>query len=528
MGKDIYYLMNKDSIVLEFYSQRGGITGNTTFKESISYGEPPLGFEDIDSWVNNRNAGKHNSHIREILINMNCNDNESYVQVTHAASINDTFWVKAQTENVQWKDISLYRNQFTEMISTLAFEGIGLSTTFSPITPKYSSPELAVEGSFRRCFRKEDTIGEFGSDIFLYKRGSEKLNHEDGIEHYGEILASEIAKFISGDNAVGYSLATIDEKTASRCNLFTNESVGLAPLHKVIKKRDPSLDDIFDFYVNLGCEQQFREMLMLDALCFNVDRHLGNLGVLFDNDSLEILRIAPIYDLNWSLLPSFSVEDLESPDKLGDKLIDQLPRIGDDFTHLGHLALNDKLLEKLHELQDFTFSFRGNDEFPAQRVKLLEHIVQKQASAILSQDKIYTKDVFFSPKQHKADLIRQEAIKASQTIESFADILNENGFLTSLYENDSNASVFVSMENEPDIEANIDFLKGTIQITYKGKDCDMKAGIQDDKTPVGSDIYEFYSSVVNQLYNFLSGEYKEYLKAFADNGLFSDSYNRGL
>ena len=47
---------------------------------------------------------------------------------------------------------------------------------------------------------------------------------------------------------------------------------------------------------------------------------------------------------------------------------------------MGQVALNDTLKDKLKDMKDFTFSFRGDDVFSPNRVKILEQTVQKQAS----------------------------------------------------------------------------------------------------------------------------------------------------
>lgn len=416
----MYYLMNKDKVVLSFAGKKDDIIGNMYFEEIQRYSNVPLGFDDIDSWLSGRNAAKHNSHIKKIMVSIDCNDNESYLQITHAASINDTFWVKSDTEDTNWNDVSLYRNQFTEVISKMAFEGIGVDTLFSPTVPKYQtqSPELAVEGSFRRCFKKEKHKGQFGSDIFFYKRGLEN-GTIDGLQHYCEVLSSEIANRISPQNAVRYSLSEIDGKYASKCNLFSNEDVGLAPLYKVIDKKNPTLRNVFDYYHQLGCEDQFREMMVVDSLCFNIDRHLGNLGVLFNNDTLEILGIAPIYDLNWSLFSSFLIEDLTDEKIFGNKLINEMPKMGDDFTRLGQTFINDDVRKRVTELQDFSFDFRGNNDFSEERIVSLEKIIKRQATALVSGKKEYTKDVFYSSILHDKELLAKKAKTLSTSAISY-------------------------------------------------------------------------------------------------------------
>lgn len=41
--------------------------------------------------------------------------------MTHALSLNDTFWVKPADSTVAWADVSLHHNEFNELISEDAF-----------------------------------------------------------------------------------------------------------------------------------------------------------------------------------------------------------------------------------------------------------------------------------------------------------------------------------------------------------------------------------------------------------------------
>ena len=165
----MYLLMNKDTVVASFEKKPAtAFSDDTLFHKVDQTGSLPLGFDDINTWLDSRKSSKHNAHLQKIMRHMGCDDNEGFIRTTHAATINDTFWIKSDRENLTWEQISLYRNQFTETISRLAFEGVGLYVTDFSST----SPELACEGSFRKCFRKEEQPGTFGSDIFIYKRGN--------------------------------------------------------------------------------------------------------------------------------------------------------------------------------------------------------------------------------------------------------------------------------------------------------------------------------------------------------------------
>ena len=206
------------------------------------------------------------------------------------------------------------------------------------------------------------------------------------------MLSSQIAQIIS-PNSVSYELVTLHNKTATRCNLFTSERYGYVPCKNLVKEN--TYFELLDYFCKHGAEQEFREMILIDALCFNEDRHKGNFGMLFDNDTLELVRMSPIFDLNISLLTYHTDDKLLD---IGNALYSISPRFGGDFTAMGQEALNDTLKDKLKDMKDFTFSFRGDDVFSPKRVKILEETVQKQASAILSNQTLETSDVFISSK----------------------------------------------------------------------------------------------------------------------------------
>ena len=165
----MYYLMNKNNYIASFDLNTATDSDNVFFESSKIFGELPIGFKDINIWLENRKSSKNNAHLDRIMTQMGCDDDIVFLKITHAAAINDTFWVKSDEEDTTWEQISLYQNQFTDAISKIAFEGTGIPDfTFSS-----ASPELTCEGSFRKCFRKEKISGQYGSDIYIYKRGGE-------------------------------------------------------------------------------------------------------------------------------------------------------------------------------------------------------------------------------------------------------------------------------------------------------------------------------------------------------------------
>ena len=114
------YLMNKDVVVASFGKK------NLHWVLLRQNAALPLGNFELNGWLEDRKAYKHNRHLKQLMTDCGCETTEGFIKITHAASINDSFWIKEEGETATWNDISFYRNDFNETISKLAFEGLGL------------------------------------------------------------------------------------------------------------------------------------------------------------------------------------------------------------------------------------------------------------------------------------------------------------------------------------------------------------------------------------------------------------------
>jgi len=399
------FLMNKDRVIAELGENAGAI-GKYYSVEQV-YDKLPYGSSDINVWLEQRKASKHNTRLKQLMQDCGCGTTEGYIRVTHAASLNDTFWVKRENEDASWDKVSLYRNQFNEIISKLAFEGLGLYG----LQMSGTSPELSTSGSFPKCWKKES------DGIFLYKRGSEGAANS-GLEPYCEALSSELASALCG-SSVAYSVVTLHGRIASKCKLFTDESYGYLP-YAMIPDAGRTADEMLAFYETLGSGDDFRRMCVLDALIVNTDRHLSNHGVLFNNDTLEIVKAAPVFDLNLALMPGESAEDLKSFPR---RLSRYQPCIGDDFTAVAKALLTKDIRGDLINLKGFTFSFRGNDAFPEGRVKTLEAMINHHVDCLLDRKTISLAEVF--PDYRRSGMQKLAAELSSEEAVSYA-IVEQN------------------------------------------------------------------------------------------------------
>ena len=211
-------------------------------------------------------------------------------------------------------------------------------------------------------------------DAKNYKGGSDTYE----IEPLSEFLACQLAEQIC-PQAVHYDLGFYHQKLISKCRLFTDEAHGLAKISD-FPDRPNSISGLLKLYEKFGAEDVLRRMFVLDALILNTDRHLGNFGFLFDNQTMEVKTAAPMFDHNRSLLFDLDEDQLVKPEWYVGKC---RPRIGVDFIKTAHGVLTDEIRQELKNLDGFRFRPHSTIELPEERLEALSDVVEGQRLKIL-------------------------------------------------------------------------------------------------------------------------------------------------
>lgn len=367
-----YFLMNKD-IKLLYFSINENIFGEEECKELDVLNILPSWFTNIKEWLDIRNYAKHKEHLKKYLNEWGLNNYKGFIEITKCLSLNDSLWVKAENSSNTWSEVNLYKNNFSDIVEKISFEkglyGLKLSST---------SPELTSEGSFSKCWKKID------DNIKLIKRGSEGSSNS-GLEPFNEYLASEIAKIICS-KSVNYNLINYKNNISTICDIFTDENIGFVPFYKVYPECK-NLTDVVDVIDGSKFEKEFREMMVLDAITLNTDRHIGNFGFLFDNNNFEILSFAPVFDLNMCFEP-YAIKDDFKDINCYMKSLNHGPKLGGDFIKIAKNLTTNEINRDLRSLLDYEFKNENNvllenDDFQTWRLKEIENIIHNQCKLIL-------------------------------------------------------------------------------------------------------------------------------------------------
>ena len=367
----LYQLMNKDRRILAFEVDE--VMDSFRIIDGFDVAALPLCFTDMHAFLENRRAPKHRAHIARLLTLCQCDTLCGYLDVTRALSLNDTFWCKPTNSNLTWKDVSLYENPFNSVIARLAFEG-GLYGELMSTT----SPEFGTDGSFAKCWIRRDGA------IQLLKTGRREWDGAS-YEPWSEVMAYQVAAALDLE-AVPYCLVSWKghdgkRSPATTCPLFTSEQTGFISAAKYLGTGSASVGQLLQAYAHVGSEDAFRRMVALDALTLNPDRHMGNHGFLFDNDTLEIQGMAPVFDNNLAFCPGYSDSGID--DCLTWARQTLRPKIGGDFNLVAHELMTQPIRKALIAMTDFAFDRKALPGMSAKRVDIMETIVRTQAQAIL-------------------------------------------------------------------------------------------------------------------------------------------------
>lgn len=329
--------------------------------------------DSIAKWLKSRTIPKNRAYVHNFLskCNLNLNRPMNIIKVSKGLSLNDCYWVVEEGFSGTFEKYNLYDNRFSRVLALIAFTGYGSSVRSSLA----SCPEFTTNGMLPKCWRR------VAGEIKLYKGGTSGASNT-GNEPYCEYYAAQIAKEL-GISAIDYGLSKWKGALCSTCVLFTSKEYAFLPVGKVVTSG--GMEAVASYYEKMGAAyaKALADMLVLDAIICNTDRHFGNFGFLVDNRTNEIVAPAPLFDHGNSLFNFAGKDDLASDAALTAYAQTLMPCVYDDFIGTAKAVLTPEHREGLRHLLNFRFKRHSHYNLPEERLDLLEKQVQKRARELL-------------------------------------------------------------------------------------------------------------------------------------------------
>lgn len=281
----MYNLMCKDKLLGSFEVTDNTITdvslvdSNTHLlpKQLINFNEHYL-----TNWLRSRRFDTTRSNARLILKLMKLGTASDIAPVlfNKGLSLTDSYWIHKCGDVESYNDVTLYSRDTVDSIAATSLSGVLHDL------PRVINTEITNIGSFNKAWKKVDNCW------WLFKVGSDWNNYAEMFTHYlGKSLGMNMAEYRVMDGYV--------------CTKnFTDEHIMLehyASLMHMFNEREYD-DKITLVNLNtLGVGDGYCDILLLDSIVCNPDRHEFNLGVLRDTTTGDIISVAPNFDNNLAL-----------------------------------------------------------------------------------------------------------------------------------------------------------------------------------------------------------------------------------
>lgn len=247
----------------------------------------------LNAWWIDRCIPASRSGVRQALEMLNISTPQLLLTRCFGLSLSDQYWVKPENSDLQWENINFFNNPFSEDIGDVLLGKASKTTGFD-----FRSPDNTSDGFLKKRWKIID------GKRCLLKAGSPPFMQQP----FNEVIASLVAERL-GISHVPYTLLWDDGIPYSLCEDFISPDTELVSAWRVMQsmKKGNSVS-IYQHYLNCcealgvsGIRHAVDQMIVLDVLIANEDRHQNNFGLIRDANTLEWLGAAPIFDSGSSL-----------------------------------------------------------------------------------------------------------------------------------------------------------------------------------------------------------------------------------
>ena len=369
-----FVLKQFDDVLLNFMAKRtiDGIDVSITSINKDKVERLPLGMsptsESLTRWLRHRTIPANRAYAQNFLSKNGLSENDfiGILQICKGLSLTDCYWVTYPNDKKTFAEVNLFDNRFSQVLSQIAFTGYGSS----PASKFRSSPEFTTNGMLPKAWRRKE------GKVLLYKGGTSGLANT-GKEPYSEFYAAQVAE-VMGIPHVTYGLSKWKGQLCSTCELFTSKDISFIPASTLISTS--KISRIIDWFDDHGWKNDLADMLVLDAIIRNTDRHLGNFGFLVDNHTNQLLRPAPIFDNGLSLYCYVMDNDLNN---LSEQEKTLTPALYADFDEVALHVIGQKQKQELRHLLTFKFKKHSRYNLSDERIKMLESAIQGKVRYLL-------------------------------------------------------------------------------------------------------------------------------------------------
>lgn len=251
----------------------------------------------VGRWWAARGIPESRFNLKETKQRANFESPRDLVASAFGFSLSDQYWVRPFGSGLTWAGNNFFQNPFDEEMGRI-LAGISLDSG----NPSPRSPSATVDGNLPKMWR----LGSGGVRELL-KAGSGSLKQEP----FNEVVATLLySRLFPDSDYVAYRLEKQDAGFYSVCACFVDQESEFTTAKDIYwaaptSMASPTYEGLLAAAAALGADglpEQLNRILVCDYILGNIDRHLGNFGVVRHAENGSILHNAPLFDTGLSLL----------------------------------------------------------------------------------------------------------------------------------------------------------------------------------------------------------------------------------
>ena len=291
-----YILKHKDIPVLLFklnddyeLTEFGTVFDEKRLPFGFKYsGKKEAQFKQLADWIENRGLPRGRSDLVNIQQEMDVKCSVELSFGSYALNLSDQYWVHKSGSEIKWSDVNFFKNDFKEVIN-FDFSGI-----YENIKNIVIAPDLTVDGSLKKKWIINN------NERYLIK-GS---RYDEMQEPFNEYIASNIMELL-GIKHVEYGLIRNESNNMplSICECMADRNTEFITAQTVLDMELKENRNEYDRFIQIcnkhglkNIKERLDEMIIIDFIIGNTDRHTGNFGIIRDANTLEWINVVPIFD----------------------------------------------------------------------------------------------------------------------------------------------------------------------------------------------------------------------------------------
>lgn len=254
------------------------------YKEIIKPEELPLGTYHANQsttrllllrWYESRSIPSARPSLKKIENMLGKNKAELFM-LASGVSITDGYWFKDENDNVSWEMINYHDNGFDELL---------LQLNLNQLISGIHSPDITTDGVMEKFWHQAHGIPYLAKIDTIH----------ENVLSANEVVYSNIAA-LSDVNVTPYTYGRLANIEYCDCPCFIQNAKEDFILAVQVKHENMQLygEKLLYHFMKMGFEKEIQQMVTLDCIFHNTDRHEKNFGYI--KKECNEYQFAPLYD----------------------------------------------------------------------------------------------------------------------------------------------------------------------------------------------------------------------------------------